>query len=85
MYSSVCPVVSSCADVGTVVCGINWVVTSICSWLLLVVVVPFIETCGTKISGLVEKICFLVMVCTVVGPAIRVAVLDEELEVGPRV
>lgn len=51
LYSSEMPspVVSTFADVGTVVRGINWVVASICSWFFLVVTAPSVEICGTRI------------------------------------
>lgn len=75
------PVVNTFADVGTAVRGINWVVASVCTWFLLVVTAPSVEICDTRIPGLVGKSCFPAIVCTVVGPAIRGAVLDWGLGV----
>lgn len=86
LYSSEMPspVVSTFADVCTVVRGINWVESSICTWFLLVVTAPSVEICGTRILGLVGKSCFLAIVCTVVGPVIGAEVLDGGLRVGTR-
>lgn len=57
LYSSETPlpVVNVFADVGTVIRGINWVVASICTWFFLVVTVPTVEICGTRISGLLGE------------------------------
>lgn len=84
LYSSEMPspVVSTSVDVGTLVRVLNRVVSSICTWLLFVVTATSVEICGTRISGLVGKNRFPVVVCAAVGPAIRVAVLDEGLGVG---
>lgn len=84
LYSSEMPspVVNTFADVGTLVRELNRVVSSICTWLSFVVTATSVEIRGTRISGLVGKNCFPVVVCTAVGPAIRVAVLDERLGVG---
>lgn len=51
LYSSEMPspVVSTFADVGTVVREIDWVVSSICTWFLLVVTAPSVEISGTRI------------------------------------
>lgn len=51
LYSSVISslVVNSFDHVGTLVGGIKWVVASICTWFLSVVMAPSVEICGTKI------------------------------------
>lgn len=81
LYSSVISslVVNSFADVGTLVRGIKWVVASICTRFLSVVMVPSVEICGTRISGLVGKSCFPAVVCTTMGSVIRTSVLDKVL------
>lgn len=42
-------VVNSFDDVGTLVRGIKWVVASICTRFLSVVMAPSVEVCGTRI------------------------------------
>lgn len=81
LFSSVTPspVVGPFADVGTLVRGTNWVVASTWAWLLSVVTALSVEIRGTGISGLVGKSCFPAVVCTVVGSAIRAAVVDAGL------
>jgi hypothetical protein len=44
-------VVNSLADVGTLVRGINRVVSSVFTRFLCVVMTPSVELCGTRISG----------------------------------
>ena len=84
LYSSETPstVVSSFADVGTLVRELSRVVSSTCTWFLLVITATCVEIRGARISGLVVKNSFPVIVCTAVGPAVGVAVLDKGLGVG---
>lgn len=84
LYSSEMPgtVVGSCADVGTLVRELHWVVSSTCTWSLLVITGTCVEIRGARISGLVGKDSFPAIVCAAVGPAVGVAVLDKGLGVG---
>lgn len=81
LYSSVISslVVNSFADVSTLVRGIKWVVVSICTWILSVVLAPSVGICGTRISGLVGKSCFPAVVCTTMGSVVRTSVFDKVL------
>lgn len=81
LYSSVTPspVVSPLAGVGTPVRGTNRVVASMWAWLLSVVTALSVEIRGAGISGPVGESCFPAVVWTVVGSAIRAAVVDSGL------
>lgn len=71
--------VISSAGVVEVVRGIEGVVGSICTWFPSVVMAPSVETCGTRISGLVGRCCFFGVVCTTIGSGVKASTCDRLL------